>query len=274
MYDPAIGRWFVVDPMANHELQIDKSPYAYGWNNPIKYIDPNGLCPNGCSDSEKSGDPYRDGAVVQNKYGTSQYVDGEWVTISSTPDGSGENTSTDENGGGNGSGGGSSSEGNGFFGSSGWGDMAGTLNGIGQIATFYGGLISTKGFVTYNEKTWTGKNGKIYSQSSLYKDYYGKGGKYVRGVQGLRNSANMAMAHANKLKAIGRGVGGLNIILTSTTAVMDGKITAGEFTKIGIGVLTIAGPIGWGYGVADIGVQIFTGQSITDRVGDYVDKHW
>jgi RHS repeat-associated protein len=42
LYDPAIGRWFVSDPMAAHPLQIDKSPYAYGWNNPIRYIDPDG----------------------------------------------------------------------------------------------------------------------------------------------------------------------------------------------------------------------------------------
>ncbi|MDP3473432.1 MAG: RHS repeat-associated core domain-containing protein, partial [Algoriphagus sp.] len=133
MYDPAIGRWFVVDPLANHELQLDKSPYAYGWNNPIKYIDPNGLCPNGCSENEKSGEPYKDGAIVQNKYGTSQYVDGEWVTISSTPDGSGENTSTVESGGG-GNGSGASSEGNGFFGSTGWGDMTSNINtGIGAF---------------------------------------------------------------------------------------------------------------------------------------------
>jgi RHS repeat-associated protein len=56
MYDPGIGRWGVVDPMADHKLQFDKSPYAYGWNNPIKYIDPNGMCPNGCSEGEKRGD--------------------------------------------------------------------------------------------------------------------------------------------------------------------------------------------------------------------------
>jgi len=42
MYDPVIGRWSVVDPLANHKLQIDKSPYAYGWNNSIRYIDPDG----------------------------------------------------------------------------------------------------------------------------------------------------------------------------------------------------------------------------------------
>jgi hypothetical protein len=122
MYDASIGRWFVVDPLANHGLQIDKSPYAYGWNNPIKYNDPSGLCPNGCSENEQSGEPYRDGAIVENKYGKSKYKDGEWIVISNTPDGSGSNTSTE---GGSGSGSSTSeSSGNGFLGSSGWGDMS------------------------------------------------------------------------------------------------------------------------------------------------------
>jgi len=44
-YDPAIGRFWQVDPLASHPNQIDKSPYAYGWNNPIRFNDPNGDCP-------------------------------------------------------------------------------------------------------------------------------------------------------------------------------------------------------------------------------------
>ena len=45
MYDPTIGRWGVVDPMAIHPNQVDKSPYAAMWNNPIKWNDPDGRCP-------------------------------------------------------------------------------------------------------------------------------------------------------------------------------------------------------------------------------------
>ena len=44
-YDPQINRWGQIDPLAEHEMQIDKSPYAYAWNNPIKYDDPDGKCP-------------------------------------------------------------------------------------------------------------------------------------------------------------------------------------------------------------------------------------
>jgi RHS repeat-associated protein len=45
-YDAATARFTTVDPMADEPEQIDKSPYAYGWNNPIKYDDPDGRCPN------------------------------------------------------------------------------------------------------------------------------------------------------------------------------------------------------------------------------------
>jgi len=44
-YDPAIGRWFTVDKMADDEMQIDKTPYAYSWNSPITLNDPDGNCP-------------------------------------------------------------------------------------------------------------------------------------------------------------------------------------------------------------------------------------
>jgi RHS repeat-associated protein len=44
-YDPVIGRWNVVDALSDHPNQINKSPYAYTWNNPINLKDPDGNCP-------------------------------------------------------------------------------------------------------------------------------------------------------------------------------------------------------------------------------------
>lgn len=45
MYDPVLARWSVVDKLAAAPEQVDKSPYAYGWNNPTNLIDPDGNCP-------------------------------------------------------------------------------------------------------------------------------------------------------------------------------------------------------------------------------------
>ena len=41
-YDPAIGRWMNIDPLADNTNNFEFSPYNYVKNNPLVFIDPNG----------------------------------------------------------------------------------------------------------------------------------------------------------------------------------------------------------------------------------------
>ena len=45
MYDPSVGRWFVIDALADDPMQIDLTPYNFTWNNPVNIDDPDGNCP-------------------------------------------------------------------------------------------------------------------------------------------------------------------------------------------------------------------------------------
>ncbi|MCH8547159.1 MAG: RHS repeat-associated core domain-containing protein [Cryomorphaceae bacterium] len=73
-YNPRLSVWLSVDPLYYHPNQVDKSPYAYVWNNPVNLVDPDGRCPD-CPDASTA----REGDVA-NPHGT-EYIfsNGEWT---------------------------------------------------------------------------------------------------------------------------------------------------------------------------------------------------
>lgn len=68
-YDPVIGRWNVIDPLG--ELYSNFSPYNYVLNNPINFIDPDGM---------RVGEK-------EPQHITTNYVDANGKTIVNTDDG-------------------------------------------------------------------------------------------------------------------------------------------------------------------------------------------
>ena len=74
---------------------------------------------------------------------------------------------------------------------------------------------------------------------------------------------------SNGLKTTGKVFGAVGVGIT----ISDGNITFGENAKIGIGIVTTLSPVGWVYGVADIGFQVISGTSLTNRIGNAIDNY-
>ena len=76
-YDPSLGRFFNVDPLGGSSSQIDKSSYAYAWNNPINMIDPDGM--HAERSDEQSRSKRRQGAGGYYEFGAGAYISADGV---------------------------------------------------------------------------------------------------------------------------------------------------------------------------------------------------
>ncbi|MFV0154511.1 RHS repeat-associated core domain-containing protein [Empedobacter falsenii] len=84
-YDPAIGRWMNIDPLA--ESFYDDSPFTYALNNPVYFIDPTGMSsePNDVeeTDCSKKGDCVQLAEVVVTAKRSSNPYDNKNVAANS-----------------------------------------------------------------------------------------------------------------------------------------------------------------------------------------------
>ena len=79
-YDAGLSIWLSVDPLADHPNQVDKSPYAAFWNNPVIYTDPDGRCPD-CPDPSTA----IEGDIVNPNGGMSFVLtSGEYIGLGGT----------------------------------------------------------------------------------------------------------------------------------------------------------------------------------------------
>lgn len=120
----------------------------------------------------------------------------------------------------------------------------------------------------------------LSEQSYKIGSKYAIGLKYAQRINGVRKSADL-LARANQIhaltiaKTIGHFSMGLGLFgagLNIYTGASDGYFTEGELVKVELQLASTFIPtVGWGYGLVDLGFQVFSEKSLTDRAGAYID---
>jgi hypothetical protein len=160
----------------------------------------------------------------------------------------------------------------GMFNGEGAFDMEAILNGASIVAGAANITTSTIGNMKHNPLFWRDANGNFKSAKLLKR---GANGKYVRGVQGLRNGNNAAKLAAKAATDAGKRFAIAGLFINAADMYANGNYVSNGLNM----TMTVVGfvpGVGWmisgAYFVADMTTLVATGKSIGDHAQDWVES--